>query len=151
MIDINLLFEPVAGTLLTVTANSTNVLDMLTARDVGAGDQLELNVNVLVALTSAGATTLQITYQTSADNAAWVDIMLSPVYPKANLVAGALIFQYKVPKFQLMDVGTPNRYHRLVYTVATGPFTGGSIQAWMSGGGDRQVFNAYPRGYSIGA
>lgn len=151
MLDTNLLFEPVLGTAVTVTAASTNVIDMLSARDVGAGDDLEAHVAVLTAFTAAGAATMQIAYQTSPDNITFVNVLLSPVIPVASLVVGAPIFRYKVPVFQVLDTGTPNRYHRLNYTIATGPMTAGVLTAYMTGGGDRQVFNAYPRGYNIGA
>lgn len=151
MIDLNLVWDAITGSALTVTRASTNVLDMLSARDVGAGDNLEAHVSVITAFTAGGAATLQIAYQTSPDNVTFVDVMLSPIIPVASLVVGAPIFRYKVPVFQLLDTGTPNRYHRLNYTVATGPMTAGAIAAYMTGGGDRNVQNAYPRGYQIDA
>lgn len=154
MIDLNLIFDgtpPATGAAITVTRASTNVLDMLANRDIGAGDELELHVQVQTAFTAAGAATLQIAYQTSVDNVTFVDIMLSPVIPVASLIVGARLFRYKVPPFQLLDTGTPNRYHRLNYTVATGPMTAGAVFAYMTGGGDRQVTNNYPPGYTVGA
>ncbi len=151
MLDTNLLFEPVAGTAVTVTAPSTNVIDMLSARDVGAGDDLEAHVQVLTTFTAAGAATMQIAYQTSPDNITFVNVLLSPLYAVASLVPGVPIFRYKVPIFQLLDTGTPNRYHRLNYTIATGPMTAGALTAYMTGGGDRQVYSTYPRGYTISA
>lgn len=155
MLDLSLVFDgtfsPSTGVAITTTRASTNVLDMLANRDIGAGAHLELHCVVTTAFTAAGAATLQIAYQTSADNATFVDIMLSPIYPVANLVLGAAIFRYKVPPFQLLDTGTPNRYHRLNYTVATGPMTAGAVIAYMTGMDDRQVTSNYPSGYSIDA
>lgn len=157
MLDANLIFDgtvgPAAGAALTTSRASQNVLDMLTNRDIGAGlgQMLDLHVNVLQAFTAGGAATLQIAYQTSADNSTFVDIMLSPIYAVASLVLGAPIFRYRVPSFQLQDTGSPNRYHRLNYTVGTGPFTAGQVFSYLTGGGDRQVTDVYPRGFTIDA
>lgn len=154
MLDASLIFDgtpPKTGAAITVTRVSTNVLDMLAARDIGAGDELELHVVVLQNFTAGGAATLQIAYQTSPDNATFVDIENSPIYAVASLVVGVPIFRYKVPPFQLNDTGTPNQYHRLNYTVATGPMTAGTVFAYLTGGGDRQLFQAYPRAYTIAA
>jgi hypothetical protein len=137
-----------SGVALTVTRASTNVIDWTVARDVGVNADLEAHLVIAQTFTAAGAATLQVAYQTSADNATWVDILNSPVYAVADLVAGALVFRYKVPLFQLNDKGTPNRYHRLNYTVATGPFTAGSVIAWITGMGDRQAFQPYGPNYS---
>lgn len=160
MIDANLVFDGTlsttgtggpTGVALTVSRASTNVLDFLSARDVGVMYDLDVHILVSTAFTAAGAATLQVAYQTSADNATFVDVLLSPLIPVANMVVGAQIFRVPVPLQQLLDTGTPNRYHRLNYTVATGPFTAGAVIAYVSGGEDRGAFSAYPANYSIGA
>lgn len=160
MLDKNLIFDGtldtagagvVTGAALTVDRVSTNVLDMLSARDVGVGDDLEVHVMVGTAFTAAGAATLQIAYQTSADDSTYVDLLFSPIYAVANMTAGQGLFRVKVPIAQLNDTGTPNRYHRLSYDVTTGPFTAGTIIAYMSGGSDRQSFRPYGPNYVVGA
>lgn len=158
MIDLSLVFDGTfassgapTGAALTVTRASTNVIDMLSARDVGADGMLEVHVQVLTAFTAAGAATLQIAYQTSPDNVTFVDLLLSPLLPVANLVLGVGIFRVYVPVIQQLDSGTPNRYHRLNYTVATGPMTAGALVAYMTGGNDRQSQTYYPANYAIGA
>jgi hypothetical protein len=158
MIDLNLVFDGTfaangtpTGVAITSTAASTNILDMLTARDVGAGDELELHVDVTTAF--ATLTSLQIAYQTSPDTTSgnFVNILLSPVILLASLVVGAKVFRYKVPPFQLLDTGTPNRYHRLNYTVAGSAETTGTVVSYLTGMGDRNVVFNYPTNYTIGA
>lgn len=158
MLDANLIFDgtlpPAAGAAITVSRASTNVLDMLANRDIGAGMAAPtgLHVKVTQAFTAGGAATLQIAYQTSPDNATFVDIMLSPIIPVASLVLGAPMFIYRVPQFQLNDTGTPNRYHRLNYTVATGPMTAGAVFAYLAAGMDQDSSNSvYTSGFSIDA
>lgn len=161
MIDLNLIFDGTpdttgrggpTGVAITTTRVSGNVLDMLANRDVGTVDgTLQAHVVVSTAFTAAGAATLQIAYQTSADNSAWVDVLFSSVYAVADLTVGAAIFRYPVPLFQLNDKGTPNRYHRLNYTVATGPMTAGAVIAYMSGLHDRGNAPIYGPNYSVGA
>lgn len=161
MIDALLVFDGVmpttgtgapTGSAITVTRASTNVLDMYAARDVAVGDMLELHIMPLVTFTAAGAATLDIAFQASADNATFYTIVNSPQYTVASLVAGVGLMRYKVPIGQLL---LPNnlrpRYYRMNYVVATGPMTAGTMLAYMTGGDDRSTFIPYGPNYSIGA
>lgn len=158
MIDSSLLFEGsvaasgvVSGTAITVSRVSTNVLDMLANRDVGIFPGLAVSFDIVQAFTAAGAATLVIDYQTSADNATFVTIFSSPAYPVANLTVGANIFRVDVPRMNYPDIGTPNRYHRLNYTVATGPMTAGAVVAYLGPSQDIRGFTVYPRNYNTPA
>lgn len=117
---------------ITATAVSTNVVDAgatknpAIGRDLGAGDQLFLYVNVSTTMTAAGAATLTVALQDSADNSSWQDIAVSGALPVADLVAGKVV-QLGLP--------TPTRrYTRVNYTVATGPMTAGAISAHLVDG-----------------
>jgi hypothetical protein len=136
LLDTQLMFDPAASAV-TVTRVSTNVLDMGVARDMGAGDghpvpQLTIITDGLFA--AAGAATLQVQIQGSVDNATWFTIAESgsPGYSIAQLNSGT-IFRIDLP------VSAPNpipRYYRLNYIVGTGPFTAGSLQAYLNLGRD---------------
>lgn len=155
MIDSSLIFSgsvatsPPTGQAIVATAVSTNVLDMLANRDVGADGMLDVHVQLLQAFNNL--TSLQITYQTSADNSTFVDVMLSPVILLANLTLGAPIFRYGVPRFQLNDLLTPNRYHRLNYTVVGTAPTAGTVFSYITGANDRESYISYPNNYTVGA
>src|SRR2546429_4258221 len=90
ILDKFLQFDP-NPTLITVTAPSTNVIDLINARemsvDIGPA-QLAAVVTVIVALVAAGAATLTVQYQQSTDNAAWTIAAQTDAIPKANLTAG---------------------------------------------------------------
>lgn len=157
MLDNSYIFDgtlPNTGAALTVTRDSTNVLDLLVSRDIGAGagsyDQ-EVHVMVTTAFTAGGAATLNISLKGSLDNATYYDLLDSPQYALADLVVGARIFRYEVPVIQLkMPVGDdPPRYLKLVYTVGTGPFTAGALFSYLAP--ERQEYLTYPRNYSIGS
>lgn len=159
MIDANLVFDGTllttgtggpTGVAITATRASTNVIDFLTARDVGVNMDLDAHVFITSAFLAAGAATLQISYQTSSDNVTFVDVLFSPVYAKAALVVGASIFRYPVPLNQLNDTGQPNQYHRLNYIVTTGPFTAGAVISYISGDHDRNNTPIYGPNYSVG-
>lgn len=130
-IDKFLQFDP-NPTLITVTAVSTNVLDMLAQRDMAIGDAYEAPaavVTVIAALVAAGAATLTVQIQGSVDNVTWTTFAQTDAIPKANLTVGTQI-ELKLPKKDAAPhaAGIP-RFYRLNYVVATGPFTGGSVEA----------------------
>lgn len=149
ILDKLLQFDP-SGTAITVTAVSTNVLDMLNARDMSVGEWPDMvaRVTVIAALVAAGAATLTIALQGSIDNATFTDYVLTAAIPKANLGAGTVIdvpFAAKPPQ----AAGIP-RYYRLNYTVATGPFTGGTVEAdLVVSGSQSNNPPTYPAGITV--
>jgi hypothetical protein len=123
------------ATALTATAASTNTLDMQQARDMNIagniGMDMHWEVYVSLALTSGGSTTLQIQSQGSSDNTNWFTMAETDAIPKANLTTGTRIV-VPLGQQQPQQVGTGGgipRYYRLNYVIATGPFTGGTIEA----------------------
>lgn len=152
IIDGLLIFEPVAGTAITVTAVSTNVIDLSVARDVGIGDNpaMKIAMYIKAAFTAAGAGTLQVQAQGAPDNGAgapgtFVTLAESRAYSLAELALGNRIFPIDWPS-QGVDLVT-HRFLRLNYIVATGPMTAGSIFAALVL--DRQESPQYPAGVTI--
>lgn len=130
---------------ITATAASTNVLDMLNARDMGAADpMIQVAVTVGTAFTTANGGTLVVQVQGSADNAAWTTYAESRAYAAADLAAGNRLLPIELPGKASADA-LP-RYYRLNYVVANA-FTGGTINANLVL--DRQQDYAYPAGINI--
>jgi len=130
-----------SGTAITSTAASNNTIDLSQSRDIANGGDpaLQLVCTVVTAFTAAGAATLQVQFQTSADNASWTTLAQSDAIPVASLTAGT----------ELLRIGLPlgiQRYIRLNYVVATGPMTAGAITAELVL--DRQAFAAYASGFN---
>ena len=122
------------GQAVTVTANSTNVIDLSLARDVGEGDDLYVSFSVGTAFTAAGAATLTPTVVVSAADTLTTPTTLGTggTIAVASLVAG-YTFVIRVNP-QLFYSSTTNsslglRYLGVIYTVATGPMTAGTITA----------------------
>ncbi len=153
IMDALLLFEPVAGTAVTATATSTNILDLANitgvsaiTRDIGIGGNFDMKIMVIVntLFTAAGAATLQVQLQTAPDNGSglpgsWSNLAMSDAIPKASLVVG----------YELLRIDMPygaQRFLQLNYVVATGPFTAGKLNAEMVL--DKPEALAYPSGYS---
>lgn len=127
---------------ITVTAPSTNVIDLLAAgrsprhatalkRNLGIGFAIPFLIQVTEDFAAAGAATLTIEMQSSTDEAftSPVAVWNSGAIPIADLKAGQnLGLVNYIPKGR-NDRGLTARYFRLQYTVATGPFTAGRIQA----------------------
>ena len=93
ILDNSLFFEPLAGTAITASAASTNVLDLVAARDIGVVQGLaqpEIIANVLASFTSGSAnTTLNVQLQAAPDNgsAARPAAMRRSPRPRRNTLA----------------------------------------------------------------
>ena len=146
ILDKNLLFTPSAQAI-TVTAASTDVIDLGVLEDLGVGDDPALKILVLVttAFTAAGAATLQCAIQGSVDNSAWTIMAQTDAIGKASLTAQAEIMRISLPS--LVAGQSMPRYLRLYFTVATGPMTAGAVYAGILL--DRQQNVAYPAGINI--
>jgi len=116
----------------TASAATTDVIDAgatknaAIGRDLGAGEQLFLEINVTANCTAAGAATVVFSLQDSADNSSYADVVATPAIAIANLTAGRTIY---LP----LPAGM-RRYVRGYFTVATGPLTGGAFNAQIVDG-----------------
>lgn len=145
IIDALLLLDP-SGSAITVTRDSTNVIDLLNPRDLGnAGYPLKLAVFVTTAFTAGGAGTLTVEFQGSADNLTYTTYAKSRAYAIADLVVGSRLLAIDWPMRDAVAV-LP-RYIKAVYTVATGPMLTGAVFAGMVL--DRQDPNIYPAGITV--
>lgn len=158
MLDMTQIFDgtpPNTGAPITTTRVSTNVIDLLVNRDVGAGEPL--GVHVLVTQTFVGGTSLQVSLETCTTvGGTYNPIILSPVILTANLVAGVSgseIFRYSIPPNEANNATaglllTPGEFLRLRYTVV-GTFSAGAIFAFINPRGDRNTLTTYPANYTV--
>ena len=145
LLDSTLLFDNAVA--ITVTRDSTNVLDMGAARDMGIGqDTLSLLLVTDGLFAAAGAGTLTVAFAGSSDNATYVNYSQSIAFSIAQLNASNLLLPiYLPPRPSTSSVNVP-RYYKLIYTVATGPFTAGVVTAGLVL--NLQQALAYPSGYT---
>jgi len=157
MLDATQLFDgvlPSTGTAITTTRQSLNVLDLLTARDIGADDPIGIHVQCQAAFTSTVSTTLTVSFEVcDTAGGSYLTLLQTPPIPKAQLIAGAQLFAVVLPRNQFLNATSgiltaPGRYIALRYTVATGPFDTGSVMAWINPRADRNTFYAYPKAYT---
>ncbi len=129
IIDNSLVFSDQQA--VTASAPSTNTIDLGTTgtprlasaplvRDIGQGAPIDLSVSVSQGF--AGLSSLQISVQTSPDNASWTTVDSGAIIPAAQLTTGYL---FEVPR-RVQFAGA--RYMRLYYTV-TGTASQGAINA----------------------
>lgn len=144
LLDSQLAFDP-AGSAITVSRASTNVIDLLNAEDLGIGDNPTLKIAVFTdgLFAAAGAGTLQVQFQESVDNATWTTVVESPAYSLAQVNTQA-VFKIDWPH-RAPGAALP-RYARLNYIVGTGPFTAGSVQSYVMIG--RDDLPVYPKNYT---
>lgn len=130
ILDKFLQFDP-SGTAITSTADSTNTLDLLNARDLYGGNAgaagLEVVVTVGAALTG-NTGTLTILVRTSADNSTYATLIQTIAIAIAQLTAGTVI-RIPLPSIAANPNALLPRYIKLAYTVGSGPFTAGTIEA----------------------
>lgn len=146
IIDGLLLFSS-AQNLTTGTIPSTNVIDLLNARDMGIGDDPALKIACFVTtpFSSTDAGTLTIQAQGSTDNSTFTTYAESRAYSAADLVAGAKLLPIDWPHRGPGDA-LP-RYLRLAYVMGSLHFTPGALTAMLVL--DRQDATQYPPGLGI--
>lgn len=150
ILDGNLLLDTAAA--ITSTANSTNVIDLGIARDMGIGDADQITPKVMclvnTAFTTTNSATLTVTFQGSTDNSTWDSYVSSPAYAAAALVAGARLLDIDLPR-PAAGKSMP-RYLRLNYAVGTGVFSAGAVTAAIVlGRQDTPPLGAYPSGFTV--
>lgn len=140
LLDAQLLFSDLQA--VTVTANSTNLIDTLAARDIAAGEELYIVCEVTTTATADGSATVTFSLETD-DNSSFssaTQLYTTAAIGKATLVAGYRALAFKLPRYT-------ERYLRLVYTVATGPLTAGKFLAGitLTGTISDELRTVYPR------
>ena len=161
ILDRNLLFD---GTVTTATGalngvnitttsvgtqTSSNIIDLVNARDMGMatdGNPPRLLVLVQTAFVSTGAGTLTILFQGSTDSTNWTTYAQSPAIASGTLVAGATLLNIDLPGI-LPQTGALPRYLRLAYAVGTQVFTVGALISAITL--SRDANRAYPPGVTI--
>lgn len=112
----------------TASAVSTNTVDLGVARDVGAGENLEVVFVVDEAALAAGAATVEFQVVGSTAEALTSPVVLgsSGAIGKASLILGAQV-TVSINQNDLVPLGY--RYLGANYVVATGPLTAGKFTA----------------------
>lgn len=137
----------------TATAISTNVMDLISnssgknvLRDIGTGQDVYLVVQTLAAATDSGSdATLTVTLESDST----VDLATSPT---VHFSTGALAFAAFSPAGTVLAAvklpqGNYERYLGVRYTVASGPLTAGTFDAFLTT--DVQAWRAYERNYVV--
>lgn len=121
---------------------STNVLDTEAAQDEGIGEPIQFLWDIVTALTSAGAATVQFVVQSSPDNSTWTDQEMTQAYAynAAAVQPGAQPIVLKMsPGLQ--------RYVRTVVRVAGAATTGGTGSSFAVK--DSQLYQFGKSGFTV--
>lgn len=147
MIMDGLLLFSSAQNLTTGTIASTNVIDLLNARDMGIGDDpaLKLACFVTTAFSSTDSGTLTVQVQGSTDNNTFTTYAESRAYSAADLLVNAKLFPIDWPHRGPGDA-LP-RYLRVAYVMGSLHFTPGAVTTALVL--DRQDATQYPAGINI--
>lgn len=131
----------------TATAVSTNTVDLSQNREIFAGREIEIFINVDTTVTSAGASTVNFQVITSASAALTSPtiVVQTDAIPKASLAQGARLM-LRCPSAFINNLG--QRYLGIQYTVGTGPLTAGSFTVGVTCDFN-DVPKYYPSGYAV--
>lgn len=131
---------------ITSTAVSTDTYDLTTARDIGAGNDIEIFCRVVTTFTTGTSATLSVEYITSAnaDLSSQTTVVATPALAVASLTAGTELLRIRVPVTPLGGA----RYIGLRYVVGVGTFTAGAVTAGFIL--DRQADAYYASGVPVG-
>lgn len=141
-----------AGQAITATADSTNVLNMLAAADMGAGNILALHVDITEAFNTL--TSLDIEFKgSSAAAGTYYTLLAVKTIPLAQLIVGAPVFRYAWPLNQIFNATAgvllpPPQYYKFTYTVNGSNPTTGKVFTYVNAGLDRNVQYIYPENYT---
>jgi hypothetical protein len=139
------------GQAVTVTAISTNVIDLRQSSspalaDEGiSGPELWLVIQVTVAATAAGAAT--VVFSVESDSTADLATSATTHFTTAAIGKATLVAGYFAVQTQLPSALTYERYLGVRYTVATGPLTAGNFLAYLTL--DVQRIANYASGFTI--
>jgi hypothetical protein len=141
----------------TGTQQSTNVLDLVNARDLGVGDDPALKLLIQVMTAFASGTSLQVQLQGAPDNGSgspgsYTTMLDSGAIAEASLTAGRYILAVDFPRTLLPTPTGPSaaqalpRFLRLQY-VTVGTHTAGALYGGIVI--DREDQISYPPGIVI--
>ena len=153
ILDSNLILDP-AGTAITATAVSTNVIDVGVGRDMGIGRPLQVTVTSNGLFAAGGAATLQIQLEAAPDNGSGAPGTYD-VLAETEALSIAQLNSLTFQKISLVGFMLPDRapgdslprFYRLNYVVATGPFTAGAVEAFINL--SREQLPLYPSGFTV--
>lgn len=162
ILDGALQFTGVAGavnidTPTTGTQQSTNIIDLVNARDMGIGDDPALKILIMVVAAFTVGTSLEVQIQGAPDNGSglpgtYVTMISSGALAEASLTAGVLILAIDLPRILMPTQLAPTaamalpRFLRLQY-VTVGTHTTGTVFGAIVL--DRQDQISYPPGIVI--
>jgi hypothetical protein len=157
LIDANLVFDQ--GTYSTstgmtgvnqfgssTTTTSTNIINLVNARDIGAGaidDLANLTVTWQITTSYAGGTSVNFQIQGSTNGTTWTTYAETGAIAIASLTAGTKL-KLKMPTVN-PDGGAAPQYLQLAY-VNAGANTAGAVIAWLGTTDDNRY---YPPGVTV--
>lgn len=139
-----------AAQAVTASAVSTNTVDLGTARDIGTGESLEVDITVDTTVTAAGAATVNFQVISSASAALTSPnvIAQTDAIGKAELTAGRKPIRIQISPAVLNALPVGQRYIGVQYTVGTGPLTAGAFTANIVRNG-QDVNKHYASGFTV--